>query len=344
MLRQPSFSFGAAARGLATWWSLLQQTLPGVHKYAGVPLTSLRLNTRITLQEPYIFRSFPLILIYHPRHETMPRVWFITGSSRGLGLAIAKAALDAGDSVIATARKPEQVTGLVKSYSSERVLPLSLDVSNNEQVIKCVNAGHEKFSRIDVVVNNAGYANTASVEDIDVHDFRTQLNANFYGTVYVSKAVIPILRQQKSGHIFQISSIGGRVGTPGLSAYQSAKWAIGGFSTVLAQEVAPFGVKVTVVEPGSMKTDFAGSSMDIPEVSEPYQSTVGCFAQIIRQISGSELSIPSKVADIIIKVLEEDEPPLRLLVGADAVEYAGKTAEALAASDEKWRELSVSSA
>lgn len=274
----------------------------------------------------------------------MPRVWFITGSSRGLGLAIAKAALDSRDSVIATARKPEQLADLVESYGSERVFLLALDVTNNEQVIESVKAGHEKFGRIDVVVNNAGYANTASAEDIDIHDFRTQVDANFYGTVYVSKAVIPILRRQKSGHIFQISSIGGRVGTPGLSAYQSAKWAIGGFSTVLAQEMAPFGVKVTVVEPGSMKTDFAGSSMDIPEVSELYQSTVGSFAQIIRQLSGSELSIPSKVADIIIKVLGEEEPPLRLLVGADAVEFAGKAAGALAASDEKWRELSVSSA
>lgn len=211
----------------------------------------------------------------------MPRIWFITGSSRGLGLAIAKAAVDAGDSIIVTARKPEQLAELVESYSSETVIPLSLDVTNNEQVIECVKDGHEKF-RIDTAVNNVGYANRASVEDIDIYDFRTQVNTNFYGIVYLSKVAIPILRQQKSGHIFQISSIGGRVGTPGLSTYQSAKWAIGGFSTVLAQEAAPFGVKVTVVEPGSMKTDFAGSSMDIPEVSEPYQSTVGSFAQTIR--------------------------------------------------------------
>lgn len=164
------------------------------------------------------------------------------------------------------------------------------------------------------------------------------------GVVYVSKAVLPILRQQKSGHIFQVSSLGGRIGAPGLSAYQSAKWAVGGFSTVLAQEVASFGIKITVLEPGGIRTDWAGSSMQVPTVSEPYQATVGAFAESLRKSSGSEVSIPSKIANIVLKVLGEKEPPLRLLVGPDAVEYAGKAAEVLSASDEKWRELSLASA
>ncbi|KAJ5998831.1 Bcboa17 [Penicillium sp. IBT 35674x] len=274
----------------------------------------------------------------------MTRIWLITGSSRGLGLSIAEAALNSGDAVIATARKPEQLADLVKKYGNDRVHPVALDVTNNDQVLQAVKSGHEKFGRIDVVVNNAGYANTASIEDIDIDDFRAQVDANLMGVVYVSKAVLPILRKQESGHIIQVSSVGGRIGIPGLSAYQCAKWAVGGFSTVLAQEVAPFGIKVTVLEPGGIRTDWAGSSMRIPPISEPYQQTVGIFAKFLRQLSGTETSMPNKVADIVLKVLSEKEPPLRLLVGPDAVEHAGKAAEALSASDRKWQELSFSSA
>ncbi|KAE8392890.1 hypothetical protein BDV23DRAFT_150144 [Aspergillus alliaceus] len=273
----------------------------------------------------------------------MPRVWFITGCSRGLGLAIAETALNAGEFVIATARKPEQLAGLTEKYGSERVLTLALDVSNNNQVIEAVKTGHERFGRIDVVVNNAGYANTIAVEDIDINDFRAQVDANLFGVVYVSKAVLPILRQQQSGHIFQVSSVGGRLGVPGLSAYQCSKWAVGGFSTVLAQEVAPLGIKVTVLEPGGMKTDWAGSSMKIPPVSKPYESTVGPMAEMRRKNLGTEPSIPSKVADIVLQLSNEAEPPLRLLIGPDAMEYAGKAAEALAKSDADWRALSLSS-
>ncbi|KAJ5289486.1 uncharacterized protein N7443_009739 [Penicillium atrosanguineum] len=273
----------------------------------------------------------------------MTKIWFITGSSRGLGLAIAEAALNNGDSVIATARKPEQLADLVKKFGNERVLPVALDVTDNNQVIQAVKFGHEKFGRIDVVVNNAGYANTAAIEDIDVEDFRAQVNANLMGVVYVSKAVLPILRAQKSGHIFQVSSIGGRIGAPGLSVYQSAKWAVGGFSTVLSQEVAPFDIKITVLEPGGIRTDWAGSSMKIPPVSEPYQTTVGAFAEFLRKTSGNEVSIPSKIADIVLQLLDENEPPLRLVIGSDAVEYARKATDALSASDQKWCELSISS-
>jgi NAD(P)-dependent dehydrogenase (short-subunit alcohol dehydrogenase family) len=275
----------------------------------------------------------------------MSRVWFITGSSRGLGLAITEAALAAGDRVIATARNPSTLDALVSQYGSDRILPLTLDVSDNAQVLAAVKAGHEKFARIDVVVNNAGYANTVSVEDIDIDDFRAQVETNYLGVVYVTKAVLPILRAQKSGYIFQVSSLGGRIGVPGLSAYQSAKWAVGGFSTVLAQEVAPFGIKVTVLEPGGIRTEWAGSSMNIPTPSEPYKRTVGAFSEFLRgTVYGSEPSLPEKIAEIIFKLLGEEEPPLRLLVGPDAVDYAEKAAQGLAENDAKWRELSISSA
>ena len=274
----------------------------------------------------------------------MGKVWFITGSSRGLGLAIAEAALGSGGSVIATARKPEHLSGLVEKYGADRVLPAALDVIDNDQVFNVVNTGLAKFGRIDIVVNNAGYANTAALEDMEISDFRTQLETNLLGVVYVTKAVLPIMRKQKLGHIFQVSSIGGRVGSPGLSAYQSAKWAVGGFSTSLSREVAPLGIKITVLEPGAIRTDFAGSSMHIPDVSEPYKPTVGTFAERLRKMSGTEISTPNKIAELILQLLDEKEPPLRLLVGPDAVEYAGKEAEALAESDKRWRDLSLTSA
>lgn len=183
---------------------------------------------------------------------------------------------------------------------------------------------------------------TTLIEDIDVNNFRAQVDANFYGTVYVSKAVVPILRKQGSGHIFQISSVGGRLSSPGLAAYQSAKYAVGGFSGILGQEVAPFGVKVTVLEPGGMATDWAGTSMKIPSVSEPYSQTVGAFAELVRAQSQAGPSKPAKVASIILKLIDTKDPPAKLLIGSDAFQYATAAGQALLASDKKWEELSNS--
>jgi NAD(P)-dependent dehydrogenase (short-subunit alcohol dehydrogenase family) len=271
----------------------------------------------------------------------MAKIWFVTGSARGLGRAITEHALAAGDSVAATARRPEQVQDLVDHYG-EAVLPLALDVTDPEAVFKAVSAAVQRFGRLDVVVNNAGYADTASVEDVTLSDFTAQINTDFLGTVYVTKAVLPVLRRQASGHIIQVSSLGGRLGSPGLAAYQSAKWAVGGFSTVLAQEVAPLGIHVTVLEPGGMRTDWAGSSMRIPPVSEPYQPTVGAFARMVAEHHGTEPTDPARVAELISRVIELPEPPVRLLVGSDAVTYAGQAGQALAESDARWHELSES--
>jgi NAD(P)-dependent dehydrogenase (short-subunit alcohol dehydrogenase family) len=273
----------------------------------------------------------------------MSKVWFVTGSSRGLGRAVVEAALEAGDSVIATARKAEQLKDLVTKHG-DRVMPVALDVTESDAVLKAVQAGHRRFGRIDVVVNNAGYGDIAAIEDVALESFRAQIDTNFFGVVHVTKAVLPILREQASGHIFQVSSLGGRIGSVGLAAYQSAKWAVGGFSTVLAQEVAPFGVRVTVLEPGGMRTDWAGSSMTIPPVSKPYEQTVGKFAEFLRGFTGQEPSDPRKVAGLILSLAEREDAPVRLLVGPDAVEYAEKAAEALAESDRKWRDVSVSTA
>ena len=274
----------------------------------------------------------------------MSQVWFVTGSSRGLGRSIVEAALASGARVIATARSVSSLAPLTSKFGPDRLLPLPLDVSDASAVAAAIQAGHAHFGRLDVVVNNAGYANTASLEDIELADFEAQVATNFLGVVYVTKAALPILRAQGGGHIFQVSSLGGRVGTPGLSAYQASKWAVGGFSTVVGKEVAPLGIKITVLEPGGIRTDWAGSSMKIPEVSEPYKGTVGAVAEMLQKMSGTEESLPEKIAGIVVDLAGREDAPLRLVLGPQAVGMARQAAEELAESDKKWVDVSRSSA
>lgn len=271
----------------------------------------------------------------------MPQVFFLTGSSRGLGRQIAEAALAAGHHLVATARDPASLSDLADRYGSQ-VLPVALDVTDPEAAAAAVRAGTEAFNRIDVVVNNAGYANLAAVEDVSLDDFRAQVDANLFGVVNVTKAALPVLRAQGGGHIIQVSSVGGRLATPGLSAYQAAKWAVGGFSEVLAREVGPLGIKITVLEPGGMRTDWAGSSMRVPPISEPYRTTVGAIAAMHSE-NGSDdaLGDPAKVARVVLKVAEMAEPPLRLILGSEAYAYATAAAKARAESDAAWHDLTV---
>jgi NAD(P)-dependent dehydrogenase (short-subunit alcohol dehydrogenase family) len=272
----------------------------------------------------------------------MSQVFFLTGSSRGLGRHVAEAALDAGHRVVATARQPERLAGLIARYGAQ-VLPVELDVTDPAAAQAAVAAGVEAFGRLDVVVNNAGYANLAAVEDIALADFRAQVDANLFGVVNVTKAALPVLREQGSGHVIQVSSIGGRLATAGLSAYQAAKWAVGGFSEVLAREVGPLGIKVTVLEPGGMQTDWAGSSMRVPPISEPYQPTVGVMARMHAELgNAASLGDPAKVAQVVLAVAAMAEPPLRLILGSEAYAYAMAAAQARAESDAAWHDLTIS--
>ncbi len=211
----------------------------------------------------------------------MSKVWFVTGSSRGLGRAFVEVALEAGDRVAATARNPERLQDLLDTYG-DGVLPLRLDVTDYDAAVRAVAQAVETFGRIDVAVNSAGYSDLSSFEDTTIDSFRTQVDTNFYGVVNVSKAVVPILRGQGNGHLIQVSSLSARFSAPGLTAYQAAKCAVTGFSSGLAHELAPFGVKITVLEPGGMRTDWAGSSMKIPSVSAPYEQTVGRIVTMLR--------------------------------------------------------------
>ncbi|WFE53787.1 oxidoreductase [Micromonospora sp. WMMD1155] len=271
----------------------------------------------------------------------MPRVWLITGCTRGLGRALAEAVLADGDQLVATARNPAQLEALRDRYG-DQVQPIALDVTDPAAARDAVRTAVDGFGRLDVLVNNAGYADVAAIEDITEDDFRAQIDANFYGVVNLSRAALPTMREQGRGHIVQISSVGSRVASIGLGAYQAAKWAVSGFSGVLAREVAAFGIRITSIEPGGLRTDWAGSSMSELPISEPYRPVIDPAVQRLRQGSGNQPGDPVRAAQAIIRITQVDDPPLRLLLGADAVAAASAAAEALAASDARWRELSES--
>jgi NAD(P)-dependent dehydrogenase (short-subunit alcohol dehydrogenase family) len=271
----------------------------------------------------------------------MSKVWLITGSSRGLGRELARVVLDAGHRLVATARKVEDLRDLAARYEGT-VRPVALDVTDLAAARAAVAVATSAFGRLDVVVNNAGYANVNSIEDMAEDDFRAQIETNFFGVVNVTRAALPVLRAQRDGHIIQVSSIGGRGASPGLGAYQSAKWAVGGFSEILAKEVGPLGIRVTVVEPGGMRTDWAGSSMRIDEIRSDYQATVGARSSRLRDNADAMRGDPAKVAQAVLRIASEKEPPVRLLLGSDAVFLAGANAAARAEEDAKWKALSVS--
>ena len=265
----------------------------------------------------------------------------MTGSSRGLGRALVAVALEAGDRVAATARDPERMEDL-RAEHGDNVLPLRLDVTDHDAAARAVAQARETFGRIDVVVNCAGYSDLAAFEDTTLDAFRAQIETDFYGVVNVSKAAVPVLREQGAGHLFQVASLSVRISGPGLTAYEAAKWAVAGFSSGLAHELAPFGVKVTILEPGGMRTDWAGSSMTIPPASAPYRAMIEPFAELVRAGSGHEATDPRRVARVVRDLAGRDDAPLRLLLGADAVPMAEQAAKELAASDAAWRELSLS--
>jgi NAD(P)-dependent dehydrogenase (short-subunit alcohol dehydrogenase family) len=257
----------------------------------------------------------------------MEQIWFITGSSRGLGRALVRAAMEAGDLVAATARQPSDLDDLVVDYG-ERIHPIALDVTDGRGARSASAEAHRHFGRI---------------ETSDDEDFRAQFETNFWGVYHVSKAAIPILREQRSGVVMQISSVGGRVGgSPGIASYQAAKFAIDGFSRVLQAETAPFGVKVVVVEPSGFRTDWAGASMTVHEIPEAYAPTVGAMNTRVRQSTDGPAGDPARAAAILVQVAKRDTIPYHLPLGVNAAEGSIRLDEQLITDDRKWRELSRS--
>src|SRR5271154_5825124 len=270
------------------------------------------------------------------------KVWLITGSGNGLGRDIAEAALAAGATVVAGARRTEELAPLAAQYG-ERVKPVKLEVRDEAAAKAAVQLAVDTFGRLDVLVNNAGYGQIAPFEQMSAEDFQAIVDTCFYGVVYTTRAAVPVMRKQKGGHIFQGSSTGGRRGVPGNTPYHAAKWAVGGFSDSLAMEVAPFGVKVCTLEPGGIRTNWAKRArQNPPDLLPGYEPSVGAIFKLLRGIEGNEEGDPRKIADVIVKLANSDDLPMRLILGVDAEQRVQQAEAARASEAAKWRHLTVS--
>jgi NAD(P)-dependent dehydrogenase (short-subunit alcohol dehydrogenase family) len=266
------------------------------------------------------------------------KTWFITGSSKGFGREWATAALERGDRVAATARDTSTLDPLVDHFG-DRVLPLELDVTDRPGVFEAVRAAHERFGRLDVVVNNAGYGQFGMVEELSEADLRDQLETNLFGALWVVQAALPFLREQGSGHILQVSSIGGISAFPGIGAYHASKWALEAISQSLAQEVAGFGIKVTLIEPGGYSTDWAGSSARHARPLAAYDQ----FREAQKSVPQRQASRgdPHATRAAVLAVVDADEPPLRIFFGDGPLAVAAKDYESRLATWRTWEPVSV---
>jgi len=270
------------------------------------------------------------------------KTWLITGSGNGLGRDIAEAALKAADNVVAGARRIEELAPLVAQYG-QRVKPITLEVRDEAAAKAAVQLAVDTFGRLDVLVNNAGYGQFAPFEQMSADDFKAVVDTCFYGVVYTTRAAIPVMRKQKSGHIFQVSSVGGRIAISGNTPYHAAKWAVGGFSDSLAMEVAPFGVKICTLEPGGIRTNWARrAGQNAPDLLPEYEASVGSILKMLRSLEGSSEGDPRKIADVVVQLANSDQVPLRLILGVDAEKRAHQAEAARASEAEKWRHLTLS--
>jgi NAD(P)-dependent dehydrogenase (short-subunit alcohol dehydrogenase family) len=267
------------------------------------------------------------------------KIWFITGASRGFGREWAIAALERGDSVAATARDTATLDDLVGKYG-DRLLPLRLDVTNRDDAFAAVAQAHQQFGRLDVVVNNAGYGHFGMVEELSEADVRDQIETNLFGALWVTQAALPFLREQGSGHILQVSSIGGISAFPSVGAYHASKWALEGLSQALAQEVAPFGIHVTVIEPGGFATDWAGPSA---KHSTPLPAYDAFRDEVQRQRATRNAAPgdPQASAKAVLEIVDAEEPPLRIFFGDGPLAIATKDYESRLATWRQWEPVSV---
>jgi len=267
------------------------------------------------------------------------KVWFITGSSRGFGREWASAALGRGDRVVATARKLDSLKDLADRYPST-LLPLELDVTNKAAVVAAVDQGYEHFGHLDVVINNAGYGLFGMVEEVTEAQARAQMETNFFGALWVTQAALPHLRAQKSGHIIQVSSIGGITAFPSLGLYHASKWALEGFSQSLAQEVRAFGIRVTLIEPGGFETDWAGSSAVHAEPLPAYDTMRKVVAAGRKAASGKR-GDPAATRSALLKIVDAERPPLRVFFGDAPLGMAKADYTSRLAVWEEWQEVAL---
>jgi NAD(P)-dependent dehydrogenase (short-subunit alcohol dehydrogenase family) len=269
----------------------------------------------------------------------MAKVWFITGSSKGFGRIWAEAALERGDSVAATARETSSLDALLETYG-DRVQALELDVTDKAAIDRAVASAHERFGHLDVVVNNAGYGQFGAIEEVSEQEARRQIETNLFGPLWVTKAVVPILREQGSGHILQVSSIGGVHAFPTIGLYHASKWGLEGFSQSLAYELEDFGVKVTIVEPGGFATDWSGPSAGRAEEMAIYDEVrANRFKRLgaVRSRPGD----PQATGPAILELVDAEDPPLRVFLGSAPLEMIRPEYASRIETWERWNDLSM---
>jgi NAD(P)-dependent dehydrogenase (short-subunit alcohol dehydrogenase family) len=272
----------------------------------------------------------------------MSKTWLITGSAHGLGRAIVEMVLRNGDRVFATARNTERLADLKQAHGNSIVL-CTLDVTDAAAAQATVDHVIKEFGRLDVLVNNAGFAQIAPFEQASAADFKAQIDTNFYGVVNLTRAALPYMRKQGAGHIINISSGAGRLGAPGLSAYHAAKFAVGGFTESVAKEVGSFGVKMVAVEPGSMPTSWARTASEgVPELLPEYQATVGHMSERTRHLVGNEVGDLDKYAKVIFELSRKDSLPAHLILGSDALFFIRMVETAREKSAAEWEHISRS--
>jgi NAD(P)-dependent dehydrogenase (short-subunit alcohol dehydrogenase family) len=276
-------------------------------------------------------------------HNNTPKTWFITGASSGFGTAFARYALDRGDNVVATARNPAKLEALV-ARAPDRVLAQKLDVTNGADIAPAIDTAVRRFGRIDYLFNNAGYGVVGAIEETSEHELRAVLDTNFFGAVAVTKAVLPVMRAQRSGAIVNISSMGGQMSFEGVGAYSASKFALEGMSEALALEVAPFGIKVLIVEPGAFRTEFGAGALRNMPVMAAYKDSLAGIRGILDRMHGAQPGDPAKAAHAVALALASDTTPLRLQLGADSIGAVRAHAEQLLKDLASWERVGTETA
>ena len=275
-------------------------------------------------------------------NTTKPLVWFITGTSQGFGRELVRAALDRGDSVVATSRDPQKVTAAFPK-AGDRLLTVSLDLRDPANINSIVQQSLAKFKRIDILVNNAGHGLTGAVEEASDEEIQGVFETNVFGLLRVTRAILPHMRQQHSGHIVNLSSIGGLVGLPGWGIYNATKFAVEGLSEALAAEATPLGIGVTIVEPGPFRTDFLGGSLAAAaKIIPDYAGTAGQTRATNSERHGNQPGDPARAADAIVKAVTSPKPPLHLILGSFALGRFKTKFDALTQEMADWRETTIS--
>ena len=266
----------------------------------------------------------------------MAKTWFITGASRGFGREWTIAALERGDTVAATARDPQTLDDLVAQFG-DKLLPITLDVNDREAVFAAVARAHEHFGALDVIVNNAGYGQFGMIEEISEAEARAQFDTNVFGALFVTQAALPFLREQGSGHILQVSSIGGISAFPNIGIYNASKWALEALSQSLAAEVADFGVKVTIIEPGAYSTDWGGASAKHAGANPAYDA----FREKAAEQRMARAGDPGATRAAVLQVVDAENPPLRVFFGDGPLAIATRDYESRLATWREWEPVSV---